>query len=67
MKKIDNPNFLSDGNKENLSFVLKISDTLKLNNKILLKTLNRFKGLKYRQQIIYENKNFIIGRAVSLK
>jgi len=31
-----------------------------LNNKILIKTLNRFKGLKYRQQIIYENKNLTI-------
>ena len=58
--QIKNKYFLSSGNKENLSFVLKISDTLKLNNKILLKTLNRFKGLNYRQQIIYENKNLTI-------
>ena len=33
---------------------------LKLNNKNLIKTLNRFKGLKYRQQIIYEKKNLTI-------
>jgi UDP-N-acetylmuramoylalanine--D-glutamate ligase len=39
---------------------LKISEKLNLNNKILIKTLNRFKGLKYRQQIIYENKNLTI-------
>ena len=31
-----------------------------MNSKILIKTLNRFKGLKYRQQIIYENKNLTI-------
>ena len=60
IKQLNNKYFLSAGNRENLSFVLKISDTLKLNNKILLKTLNRFKGLKYRQQIIYEDKNLTI-------
>ena len=26
----------------------------------LIKTLNNYKGLKYRQQIIFENKNLII-------
>ena len=31
-----------------------------MNNKILLKTLNKFKGLKYRQQVIFENKSLII-------
>ena len=51
---------LSSGNLENLSFVLKISEKLNLNSKILIKTLNKFKGLKYRQQIIYENKNLTI-------
>jgi len=55
--QLKNKYFLTSGNKENLSFVLKISKILKLNNKILLRTLNKFKGLKYRQQIIFENKN----------
>ena len=58
--KVKNQYFQSFGNKENLSFILKISKILKLNNKNLLKTLNRFKGLKYRQQIIYEKKNLTI-------
>ena len=58
--QIKNKYFLSSGNKENLSFVLKISKIFKLNNKILLKTLNKFKGLKYRQQIIFKNKNLTI-------
>ena len=57
---LKNKYFLTSGNKENLSFVLKISETLKLNNKILLRTLKKFKGLKYRQQIIFENKNLVI-------
>ena len=60
LDQIKNKYFLSSGNKENLSFVLKISEILKLNSKILLRTLNKFKGLKYRQQILFENKNLII-------
>ena len=60
IKQLKNKYFLSAGNLENLSFVLKISETLNLNIKILIKTLNRFKGLKYRQQIIYEKKNLTI-------
>jgi UDP-N-acetylmuramoylalanine--D-glutamate ligase len=60
IKQLKNKYFLSSGNLENLSFVLQISETLNLNNKTLIKTLNRFKGLKYRQQIIYENKNLTI-------
>jgi UDP-N-acetylmuramoylalanine--D-glutamate ligase len=60
LNQLKNKYFSSYGNKENLSFVLKISEILKLNNKILLRTLNKFKGLKYRQQIIFENKNLTI-------
>ena len=60
IKLTKNKYFLSPGNQENLSFVLQISATLNLNIKKLIKTLNRFKGLKYRQQIIYENKNLTI-------
>ena len=60
IKQLKNKYFLSAGNLENLSFVLKISETLNLNSKKIIKTLNRFKGLKYRQQIIYENKNLTI-------
>jgi UDP-N-acetylmuramoylalanine--D-glutamate ligase len=60
IKQLKNKYFLSAGNLENLSFVLKISETLNLNSKKLIKTLNRFKGLKYRQQIIYENKSLTI-------
>ena len=58
--QINNKYFLSDGNKENLSFVLKIAFKLKLNKEKLIKTLNNFKGLKYRQQIIFDNKNLTI-------
>ena len=60
LNKLKNKYFLSSGNRENLSFILKISKILKLNNKNLFRTLNKFKGLKYRQQIIFENKNLTI-------
>ena len=58
--QLNNKYFISDGNKENLSFILKIASNLKLNKTKLIKTLNNFKGLKYRQQIIFDNKNLTI-------
>jgi UDP-N-acetylmuramoylalanine--D-glutamate ligase len=56
IKKIDNHYFDTDGNKENLTFALKVSRILNLKNNLLLKTLKRFKGLSYRQEIIYDSK-----------
>ena len=55
MKKLNNDYFSSKGNIENLNFALAISKKLKLKSKIILKTLQKFKGLKYRQQIIFDN------------
>ena len=40
---------------ENLSFIIAISNKLRLKKKIVFETLKRFKGLKYRQQIVYKN------------
>tara|TARA_B100000963_G_scaffold136920_1_gene119121 strand:+ start:3988 stop:5256 length:1269 start_codon:yes stop_codon:yes gene_type:complete len=54
-EKIDNEYFLNDANKENLAFIMAISNKLKLKKKIVLEILKKFKGLKYRQQIIYKN------------
>ena len=59
-KKITNKYFLSSGNRENLIFVLKICQILNLNQKKILKIINKFKGLKYRQQIIFENNHLTI-------
>ena len=55
-----NQYFLNENNKENLSFVLEIAKNFKLNKELLKKTIKNFKGLKYRQQIIYSNKNLKI-------
>ena len=60
LKKIDNEYFLSETNKENLSFILEISKKLKLKNNLLKKSINKFKGLKFRQQIIHKKKYLTI-------
>ena len=60
LKKIDNQYFNTDGNKENLKFILEVSKILKLKKNILIKTLKKFKGLKYRQQIIFQSKKLLI-------
>ena len=57
---IKNDFFLSQTNKENLLFVLTISKNLKLNMSRIKQTIKKFKGLKYRQQIIYKKKNLTI-------
>ena len=57
---IDNDYFLSETNKENLLFVLAISKKLNLDINKIIKTINKFKGLKYRQQIIFKKKNLTI-------
>ena len=60
LKKINNRYFLTDGNKENLAFVIEILKKFNINKKIFKKTLKKFHGLKYRQQIIYKSKKFTI-------
>ena len=60
LKKINNQYFNTFGNRENLKFVLEVSKILKLKKNSLLKTLQKFKGLKYRQEIIFQSKNLTI-------
>lgn len=57
---IINPYFKKINNLQNLSFILEISKKLGLHKKKILRSLNSFCGLKFRQQIIYENKNLSI-------
>ena len=57
---INNNFFFSETNKENLSFVIAISKKLKLKKYLMLKTIKNFKGLKYRQQVIYKKNNLTI-------
>jgi UDP-N-acetylmuramoylalanine--D-glutamate ligase len=60
LKKINNPLLRTDGNLQNISFVFKLIDKLGLNKKKFFKTINKFKGLNFRQQIIYKTKNLTI-------
>ena len=60
LKNIHNNYFLTETNKENLLFVLEVSKKFNLKNKVLLKTIQNFKGLKYRQQIIVKKKYLTI-------
>ena len=60
LKKISNNYFLTETNKENLSFILEISKKFNLKINLLIKAIQKFKGLKYRQQIIFKKKYLTI-------
>ena len=60
IKNITNDYFFTDTSKENLSFVIEISKKLKLKNHLLFNTIQNFKGLRYRQQVILKKNNLII-------
>ena len=60
LKKIRNKYFLSKSNQANLSFVLEIIKKFNIKSDQLFKSLNKFKGLNYRQKIIYNKKKLII-------
>ena len=60
VNKFKNKYFLSGSNLENLSFVIKFSKIFKIKKKNLIGAVQKFRGLKYRQQVIFQNKNFVI-------
>ena len=60
IRKVKNKYFATDGNKENLQFVFAVTKILKLQKDSLFKTLEKFKGLNYRQEIIYHSKKLTI-------
>ncbi len=55
-KNIYNDYFNNINNLKNLSFILSFAKVYKLNKYKLFKTVNSFKGLDFRQQVIYKNK-----------
>ncbi len=59
LKKINNKFFKSKANIENLAFALSIVRNLKINNKIIIKALNEFKGLPHRQEIAFSSKKIL--------
>jgi len=59
-KLINNTYFNNRSNFENLTFILAMSKYLKLNYKKIIKVTNKFKGLNFRQEIIYNSKKLMI-------
>ena len=59
-KMLNNDYFNNSSNLKNLSFVFAISKYLKIDTKMVIEVANKFKGLKYRQQIIYNSKKLKI-------
>jgi len=59
LKKINNKYFISNGNIENLSFAYKIAKNLKIDDKVIIKAINKFKGLPHRQETILSNKKLL--------
>tara|TARA_Y100000389_G_scaffold59275_1_gene55321 strand:- start:1215 stop:2513 length:1299 start_codon:yes stop_codon:yes gene_type:complete len=55
-----NEYFLSESNKENLSFIIQIAKNFKVKKNTLVKSIKNFKGLKYRQQVIFDNKSISV-------
>ena len=60
ISRIKNQYFLTEGNKENLKFVLVVANILKLKKDVLFRTLEKFKGLNFRQQIIYNSNRLTV-------
>ena len=59
-KLIKNNYFNNISNIKNISFLFALSKYLKLKNNKIIKVANKFKGLDYRQQIVYDSKKIII-------
>ncbi len=60
IKKITNKYFYNYNNLKNLFFIFEFAKIFKLNKKVIFKTINSFKGLDFRQQIIYQNSHLTI-------
>tara|TARA_B100001250_G_scaffold402992_1_gene416878 strand:+ start:602 stop:1915 length:1314 start_codon:yes stop_codon:yes gene_type:complete len=59
-KFIDNYYFNNKSNIKNLSFIFALTKSLKLKIKKIIDVTNKFKGLKFRQQVIYKSKKLLI-------
>ena len=51
---------MDKNNLNNIHFIYTISKIFKISNNIIFKSLNLFKGLKFRKQIIYDKLNLKI-------
>ena len=60
LKKVKNNYFFNINNLNNLNFVIYLSKILKLKLNKVFEVVEKFKGLDYRQQLIYKNKKYLI-------
>ena len=58
--KLKNKNFINSANFQNINFLFELSKYLKLNTKKILNTINNFKPLKFRQEVIFDSKSLKI-------
>ncbi len=59
-KKLKNTNFINSTSIQNINFLFELSKYLKLNTKNILKTINNFKPLRFRQELIFDSKTIKI-------
>ena len=59
-KKLKNNNLINSTIFQNISFLFELSNYLKLNKTNILKTINNFEPLKFRQELIFESKHLKI-------
>ena len=59
IKKINNKYFKSKGNIENMAFAYRIAKNLKINDKVIIKGLKKFKGLPHRQEIVFSDRKLL--------
>jgi len=59
IKKIKNNFFKGEGNITNLVFAYRIAKNLKINDKVIIKSFNEFKGLDHRQEAVFSSKNLL--------
>jgi len=59
IKKINNKYFQSEGNIENMIFAYQIAKNLKIKDKIIIKSLNEFRGLSHRQEVVFLSKGLL--------
>ena len=55
-----NTNFINSTSIQNINFLFELSKYLKLNTKNILKTINNFKPLRFRQELIFDSKTIKI-------
>ena len=60
LSMITNSYFFTEGNRQNLLFVFAILKKFRIKKKNIINIVNNFKGLKFRQEIIFQSSKFTL-------